>query len=52
MPQLTEVIQGADRKEMENVRDNYFKPQEEYAMQMKTELEELDLRLTALKYTE
>ena len=52
MPQLTEVIQGAVRKEMENVRDNYFKPQEEYAMQMKTELEELDLRLTALKYTE
>ena len=51
LPQLTNLIQDAVRKEMENVRDNYFKPQEEYALHMKAELSELERKLVALRYT-
>ena len=51
LPQLTNLIQDAVRKEMENVRDNYFKPQEEYALHMKAELSKLERKLVALRYT-
>lgn len=52
MPMVQGIATAAVKKELENVRDNYFLPQEEYVSEMKKHLDELEGKLLGLRYSE
>lgn len=50
MPAVQDIASSTVRKELEYVRDSYFKPQEEYATAMLKELAVLEKNIQELKY--